>query len=218
MLQNRCNHRAASKIDTHLKTPTLFARTPNLNVDESWGAVESNSVKGSRGSRIVFSWTWKENRKKDIELLSNASSTTVCITGGSSVDFFSFLSLSHARIGAMAAPRNPTRVRRVDSRMSALCETQSLHFTTTLLAHQKLATLSSNMPLLNGKMRVMGSRIAEIGASGGRKGRKSSVKVPAVTTARRTNSCALSLVSRIGGKLVGIMRTRLLGPDKGTCR
>src|SRR5712691_5127657 len=86
MLQNRCSHCAASKTDTHLKTPTLFASTPNLNVDESWGAVESNSVKGSRGSRIVFSWTWKEKRKKDIELLSNASSMTVCITGGTSVD------------------------------------------------------------------------------------------------------------------------------------
>ena len=65
--------------------PTLFASTPNLNVEESWGAVESNSVMGSRGSRIVFSWTWKENRKNDIELLSSASSRTVCITDGTSV-------------------------------------------------------------------------------------------------------------------------------------
>jgi hypothetical protein len=69
-------------IDTHLNTPTLFDSTPNLNVLESWGAVESNSVKGSRGSKIVFSWTWKENRKNDIELLSNASNRTVCITDG----------------------------------------------------------------------------------------------------------------------------------------
>ena len=201
MLQSRYNHCVASKINAHLKTPTLFASTPNLNVDESWGAVESNSVKGSSGSRIVFSWTWNENKKKDIELLSSASNKIVCITGGSSVDLFSFLSLSHARIGAMAAPKKPTRVRRVDSRISELCETQSLHFTTTLLAHQKLATLSSNMPLLNGKIRVMGSRTAEIGASGGRKGRKSSVNVPTVTTARRTNSCALSLLSRVGRKM-----------------
>lgn len=81
-------HCVASRTDTYLNTPTLFASTPNLNVDESWGAVESNRVKGSRGSRIVFSWTWKENKKKDIELLSNASSSTVCITGGTSVDCF----------------------------------------------------------------------------------------------------------------------------------
>lgn len=94
----------------------------------------------------------------------------------------------------MVAPRNPRKVRRVDSRMRTLCEAQSFHFTTTLLAHQKLATLSSNMPLLNGKMRVMGSKLAEIGANGGRKGRKSNTKVPAVTTARRTKSCALSPV------------------------
>ena len=84
----------------------------------------------------------------------------------------------------MVAPKNPRKVRRVDRRMSVLCEVQSFHFRTTLVAHQKLATLSSNMPLLNGKIRVMGSRIAVIGASGGRKGRKSKKKVPAVTTAR----------------------------------
>jgi hypothetical protein len=95
MLQNRYGYCVASKIGTHLKTPTLFASTPNLNDDESWEAVESNRVKGSGGSRIVFSWTWNENRKKDIELLSSASSKIVCITGGSSVDLFSFLSLSH---------------------------------------------------------------------------------------------------------------------------
>jgi hypothetical protein len=53
------------------------------------------------------------------------------------------------------------------------------------------------MPLLKGKIRAMGSRIAVIGASGGRKGRKSRKKVPAVTTARRTKSCALLLVRGI---------------------
>jgi hypothetical protein len=47
--------------------------------------VESNNVMGSSGSRIVFSWTWKENRKNDIELLSSASSSTVCITDGTTV-------------------------------------------------------------------------------------------------------------------------------------
>lgn len=116
----------------------------------------------------------------------------------------------------MAAPKNPTKVKRVENRMSVLCEAQNLHFTTTLIAHQKLATLSSNMPLLNGKIRVMGSKIAEIGANGGRKGKKSRANVPAVTTARRTKSCALSLVrqSQVGeGR-----RTRLLGPDIGTFR
>lgn len=98
----------------------------------------------------------------------------------------------------MAAPKNPRKVKRVDSRMRVFCEAQSLHFRTTLVAHQKLATLSSNMPLSNGKMRVMGSKIAEFGAKGGRKGRKRRKKVPAVTTARRIKSCALSLVRRTG--------------------
>jgi len=91
----------------------------------------------------------------------------------------------------MAAAKNPTKVIRVDSRMSVLCEAQNFHLTTTLVAHQKLATLSSNMPLLNGKIRVMGSKITEIGASGGRKGRKRRKKVPATTTARRTKRWAL---------------------------
>jgi hypothetical protein len=165
-----------------------------LNVEESWGAVESRSVKGSRGRRTVFSWTWKENRKKDIELLSSASRRTVCMTTGTPVARSRFLSLSHARIGAIAAPKNPTKVNREDSRMSALCEAHIFHFTTTLVAHQKLATLSSKMPLLNGKIRIIGSKIPEMGANGGKKGRKSSTKVAVVTIARRMKSCALLLV------------------------
>lgn|SRR6267142_2279349 len=114
----------------------------------------------------------------------------------------------------MAAAKNPTNVRSVDSRTSALCETQSFHLTATLLAHQKLATLSSNTPLLNGKMRVMGSMMADNGANGGKKGRKSNTKVPAVTTARRTKSCVLSLMRQTNGG--ANQRTRLLDPDTGT--
>ena len=107
-------------VDTNLNTPTLLANTPNLNVAESLGAMERSSVKGRRGSRIVFSWTWKENKKKDIELFSSASSRTVCITDGTTPVLSWFFSLCHARIGAITEPRNPMKVNRVDSRMSVL--------------------------------------------------------------------------------------------------
>lgn len=53
--------------DTHLNTPVLFANTPHEYIAESMGAPESSNVMGSKGNRIVFSCTWNENRKNDID-------------------------------------------------------------------------------------------------------------------------------------------------------
>ena len=46
---------------------TLFTSAPHSNVDESVDALDIINVRGSSGTRIVFSWTWKEKRKNDIE-------------------------------------------------------------------------------------------------------------------------------------------------------
>jgi hypothetical protein len=59
-------------IITHLKTATLLARTPHANRLESGEDPDRRRFIGSRGTRIVFSCTWKENRKNDIDEESNA--------------------------------------------------------------------------------------------------------------------------------------------------
>jgi hypothetical protein len=58
-------------------------------------------------------------------------------------------------------------------------------------AHQKFATLSSNNPREKGNIRVIGSRILEMGEKGGRKGKKRRRNVIDVTAAKRTKSVRL---------------------------
>lgn len=70
------------------------------------------------------------------------------------------------------AGRNPRAVSKVENLMSVGAATHDRHLSTTFEAHQKLATLSSKSPREKGKMRVMGSRTADKGAKGGRKGAK----------------------------------------------
>lgn len=60
----------------HLKTPTLLAKAPILKLILSCDAVDINSVNGINGRSIVFSWTWKENKKKDIALVKSACNST----------------------------------------------------------------------------------------------------------------------------------------------
>ena len=76
-------------------------------------------------------------------------------------------------------------------RTSVLREAQNFHLMTTFDAHQKFATLSSKIPRSNGNIRVIGSRMVEIGAKGGRNGRKRIRKDIDVTMASRINSCSL---------------------------
>lgn len=82
--------------------------------------------------------------------------------------------------------KNPSPVNAADSLSSTLLPNRSRHLRTTLLAHQKLATLSSNRPRSNGKILVMGSIIdLTEGAKGGRqKGRKRKRKLETVVTPR----------------------------------
>ena len=89
------------------------------------------------------------------------------------------------------AGRKPRAVNAADSFTRTPWEARYLHLSTTFDAHQKLATLSSNRPRLNGKMRVIGSRMPDTGASGGRNGRKSTTNEATVTKAKRMNSRVL---------------------------
>src|ERR1700734_1999375 len=83
--------------------------------------------------------------------------------------------------------KKPAAVRTVDSLTKASREAQFFHLKATFEAHQKFATLSSKSPLLNGNIRVMGSRMATTGEKGGRKGRKRRTKVSEVTKPSRMN-------------------------------
>lgn len=60
------------KCFTHLNIATLFTRTPSWKVNESLVALDRRSVRGKSGTRIVFSWTWNENKKNDIAEPSKA--------------------------------------------------------------------------------------------------------------------------------------------------
>ncbi|KAJ3537483.1 hypothetical protein NMY22_g5578 [Coprinellus aureogranulatus] len=55
-----------------LNTATLFPTQPHFHCALPGAAAHINSVKGRSGSRIVFSCTWNEKRKKDMEEESRA--------------------------------------------------------------------------------------------------------------------------------------------------
>ena len=57
---------------SHLKTATLLVNIPNSHVVLSTHpeAPAISRVSGNNGTRIVFSCTWNEKRKKDIEEVS----------------------------------------------------------------------------------------------------------------------------------------------------
>ena len=79
-------------------------------------------------------------------------------------------SVKLARKSIITAGRNPIAVSKVENLMSVGAATHDRHLSMTFEAHQKLATLSSKSPREKGKMRVMGSKTADRGARGGRKG------------------------------------------------
>jgi hypothetical protein len=114
--------------------------------------------------------------------------------------------------------RNPRAVRPADSFTKKALEAQIFHLKTTFEAHQKLATLSSNKPRPNGKMRLIGSRMADRGANGGRNGRKSTRNDREVTKARRKNNLPLPILMSPAKWEVTRSRTHWLILDIGTLR
>lgn len=101
------------------------------------------------------------------------------------------LNLNPALSNTKIVGKNPRAVMAVESLMRDAEDVQFLHLNTTLDAHQKLATLSSNKPRAKGKIRVTGPRIVVAGEKGGRKGRKRKRNVASVTDARRIKNLVL---------------------------
>lgn len=156
------------------------------------------NVNGIKGTNIVFSCTWKENRKKDREELSNAnvSSGNRGPAPGAEASFVFSLGawrLIALRNSPSTLGKNPIVVNRVASLTRTSEEARFRHLTATLEKHQKLATLSSNRPLENGNIRVIGSRMVLGDENGGRNGRNKIVNVTIVVIARRMNSRRLGV-------------------------
>jgi hypothetical protein len=184
----------------YLNTAVLFTNTPHEYKEESTGAPESRSVMGSRGSSIVFSWTWNENRKNDIDELRRAYGSSgrkgVCVFCWIGCESCEGLCLKPAWSSANTVGRNPSAVRPVDSLTSKSREAQAFHLNRTFDAHQKLATLSSNSPREKGNIREMGWRIPEMGEKGGRNGKKRSRNVSEVMAPSRTKRARLRMLSQ----------------------
>lgn len=146
---------------------------------------------GRRGKRIVFSCTWNENRKKDMDDVNSAKGNIDNVGIGRTDPALPSVAVGRIanppRISPTTLGKNPTAVKPVDSFTRTSLDAQFFHLNATFDAHQKLATLSSNSPLPNGNMRVMGSRMAGNGEKGGRKGEKRRINVRTVTKPRRIN-------------------------------
>ena len=90
------------------------------------------------------------------------------------------------------AGKNPNAVKNVESLTRSPRDAHAFHLKTTLDAHQKFATLSSNNPRANGNIREIGLRMAEKEANGGRNGEKRRRNIEVVTRAKRINSRRLA--------------------------
>jgi len=149
------------------------------------------SVAGSNGRRIDFSWTWKENRKKEREEVRSAYGNSASVGQGVPFEldllppFVDDIHPPYSRPHTAGA--NPVAVRIVDSRTRFAGDSHRRHFMITSLEHQKFATLSSKRPRVNGKIRVMGFKMAE----GLSHGRKRSNNEATVTKPSLMNSCQL---------------------------
>lgn len=163
----------------HLKTATLLKSTPHSQSSPppSLSALDRSSVAGISGSSTDFSCTWNEKRKNDSEDVSRAYGSSISVGHEFWIRFLFCTLVSPGFFSAKNhAPLNrphtvgakPTAVKIVDKRTSPGAANHRRHLTTTSLAHQKLATLSSKSPRLKGKMRDTGLWIVA-GLSHGKK-------------------------------------------------
>lgn len=156
---------------------------------------------------MVFSCTWNENKKNDIEEVRRAYGSKGRNGGVSFAVFSSDLRIEGSNlVFDIAAPdrrspttpgRNPIAVNPVESWTRNPRDAQVFHLNNTFEAHQKLATLSSNKPRAKGKIRLIGWKIPEIGANGGSQGKKRRMNVDAVTAAKRMKRRPLKHFMRI---------------------
>lgn len=152
------------------------------------------------GKRIDFSWTWYENRKKDIAEFRSAYGSSarngarfagVGVSASGVLGFFEIRNLLARSASRNTVGRNPASVNKADRFTTKSGRPHLCHLMKTLDAHQKFATLSSKRPRANGNIRVIGSRMVAVGAKGGRKGRKRRKNVKEVTIAKRTKRITL---------------------------
>lgn len=196
---------------SYLKTATLFVNIPNSHVVLSAlaGAPTMIRVSGNNGTRIVFSCTWKEKRKNEIDevsidmskrgkrgpgpvVVSTTAETSVEIPGaveggGSSL----ILKLNPVLNKPTTAGANPPAVKSVENLIKVPELAMLRHLMITFEKHQKFATLSSKRPREKGNILVIGSRIAVGEANGGRNGRKRRVNEATVTAPSCRNSLLL---------------------------
>ena len=177
-------------------------------------------LRGNSGTRIVFSCTWKEKRKNEIEEVSMERSTREnrgpgCVIDASLpwqlspsafVDEVPAFGISEVVDGTgsslilklipvlnrpITPGANPAAVRSVESFTSVPEPAMLRHLSTTFEKHQKLATLSSKRPREKGNILVTGSRIVVGESNGGRNGKKRGANDPAVTAPSYTNNLPL---------------------------
>lgn len=151
-------------------------------------------VNGNNGTSIVFSWTWNENKKNENDEVSNAYFSSGR-RGPGPVDVLPTVSCrSRPHFNSpKTLGRNPTAVNTVESLTRASGEARYRHLTAILEKHQKFATLSSNNPLENGNILLMGSKIVRYDENGGRKGRNRMRNATLVVIASLMNNLRLFL-------------------------
>ena len=173
---------------------------PNSQVTESCAEPVIIRVKGNRGTKMVFSCTWNENRKNDKDEVSKANVKSGnkgpglegCRSLPLSLDALYGSSSCIVKLCPLLSNpttlgKNPSPVKPVDNLTKVLGNARSFHLTRTLEKHQKLATLSSKSPRENGKILPIGSMMARGEEKGGRNGRKTTAKDAIVVTAKWMN-------------------------------
>lgn len=99
-------------------------------------------LSGRSGSKIVFSCTWKENKKNDIDDVRSAQGKIGRVGG---VVYFVVSAITDAfqepTIRFNTAGAKPRAVKAVERRTSEACVKYARHFSTTFDAHHMLATL-----------------------------------------------------------------------------
>lgn len=138
---------------------------------------------------MLFSCTWNEKRKKAMAERKRACGRRMIVGAGPAVLLAEGVRL---RPSEKLTPSTATMLGRTAVTVAANASLASVDtgassrsLTTTLSAHQTLATLSSNSPRAKGKMRWIAWRKVEIEV---RKGAKSTTKVKDTASARLMKS------------------------------
>lgn len=101
----------------------------------------------SKGTKIVFSCTWYENKKKLRLMFKKTKRVSFCLWGD--------------KIPTTTEGRLPINDKRAQKNTSVPLENLDYHFKNTSVKHQKLGTFSWYSPRCTGKIACKGYRISE---------------------------------------------------------